>query len=85
MLRNYFVLIAVGASLVVGSMTARGQDAGALLGETIPRLHDHRRWPKDCPTGRLRSNGVKQPTRLGQQQQRKPPASSRRAFCLKRE
>ena len=31
MLRNYFVLIAIGAGLVVGSMTARAQDAGALL------------------------------------------------------
>jgi hypothetical protein len=31
MLRNYFVLIAIGASLAVGSITARAQDAGALL------------------------------------------------------
>jgi hypothetical protein len=31
MLRNYFVLIAIGASLAAGSMTARAQDAGALL------------------------------------------------------
>ena len=31
MLRNYFVLIAIGAGLAVGSMTARAQDAGALL------------------------------------------------------
>jgi hypothetical protein len=31
MLRNYFVLIAIGAGLAAGSMTARAQDAGALL------------------------------------------------------
>ena len=31
MLRNYFVLIAVAAALVLGGTTARGQDAGALL------------------------------------------------------
>jgi Putative porin len=31
MLRNYFVLIAIGAGLALGSITARAQDAGALL------------------------------------------------------
>ena len=31
MLRKYFVLIAMAASLVIGSITARAQDAGALL------------------------------------------------------
>jgi hypothetical protein len=31
MLRNYFVLMAIGAGLVIGSITARAQDAGALL------------------------------------------------------
>jgi hypothetical protein len=31
MLRNYFVLIAIGAGLVLGSITARAPDAGALL------------------------------------------------------
>jgi hypothetical protein len=31
MLRNYFVLIAIGAGLAAGSITARAQDAGALL------------------------------------------------------
>ena len=31
MLRNYFVLIAVAAGLALGSITARAQDAGALL------------------------------------------------------
>ena len=31
MLRNYFVLIAVTASLTLGSTIARAQDAGALL------------------------------------------------------
>ena len=31
MLRNYFALIALTASLTLGGMIARGQDAGALL------------------------------------------------------
>ena len=31
MLRNYFVLIAIGGGLVLGSINARAQDAGALL------------------------------------------------------
>jgi putative porin len=31
MLRNYFVLIAIGGGLVLGSVNARAQDAGALL------------------------------------------------------
>ncbi|HMG04081.1 MAG TPA: hypothetical protein VK581_01390, partial [Chthoniobacterales bacterium] len=31
MLRKYFLLITMAASLVIGSITARAQDAGALL------------------------------------------------------
>ena len=48
MLRKYFVLITMAASLVIGSVVARAQDAGALLDLLVKNASSPIRKPRKC-------------------------------------